>query len=105
METKTSEHEVFIIAVKNLRKPPYKGIHSVYSVFTRPSENISKRARWKSQQNFLKKERSLSGRLKAELHFTYLKTHPLDQKGLLIKAWNKSILIKPRKMAKIVWFI
>ena len=33
METKTSEHEFFIIAVKNLRKPPYKGIHSVYSGF------------------------------------------------------------------------
>ena len=33
METKTSEHDFSIRAVKNLRKPPYKGIHTVYSGF------------------------------------------------------------------------
>ena len=32
---KFSEHEFIIRAVKKLRKPPYKGIHSVYSGFNR----------------------------------------------------------------------
>ena len=30
---KLSEHEFVIRAIKKLRKPPYKGIHSVYSGF------------------------------------------------------------------------
>jgi hypothetical protein len=33
METKISEHEFVVRAVKTLHKPPYKGIHSVYSGF------------------------------------------------------------------------
>ncbi|MBW2065374.1 MAG: hypothetical protein JRJ03_10635 [Deltaproteobacteria bacterium] len=32
-ERKISEYEFVIKAVKKLRKPPYKGIHSVYSGF------------------------------------------------------------------------
>jgi len=34
-ERKISEYEFIIKAVKKLRKPPYKGIHSVYSGFNR----------------------------------------------------------------------
>jgi hypothetical protein len=34
-EKKLSEHEFVIRAIKKLRKPPYKGIHSVYSGFNR----------------------------------------------------------------------
>ena len=33
METKLSEYEFFVNAIKRLSKPPYKGIHSVYSGF------------------------------------------------------------------------
>jgi hypothetical protein len=33
MEAKLSEDEFIISAIKTLRKPPYKGIHSVYSGF------------------------------------------------------------------------
>ena len=33
MEAKLSEYEFIIGAIKTLRKPPYKGIHSVYSGF------------------------------------------------------------------------
>jgi hypothetical protein len=33
METKISEYEFVIRAIKKLKKPPYKGIHSVYSGF------------------------------------------------------------------------
>ena len=33
METKISEYEFVIRAIKKLSKPPYKGIHSVYSGF------------------------------------------------------------------------
>ena len=33
METKLSEYEFVIRAIKTLHKPPYKGIHSVYSGF------------------------------------------------------------------------
>jgi hypothetical protein len=32
---KLSEHEFVIRAIKRLRKPPYKGIHSVYSGFNK----------------------------------------------------------------------
>lgn len=32
-ERKLSEHEFIVKAVRKLRKPPYKGIHSVYSGF------------------------------------------------------------------------
>jgi hypothetical protein len=32
-ENKISEYEFVIRAIKKLRKPPYKGIHSVYSGF------------------------------------------------------------------------
>lgn len=35
VEGKISEHEFIVKAVKKLRKPPYKGIHSVYSGFNR----------------------------------------------------------------------
>ncbi len=34
-ERKLSEEEFVIRAIKKLRKPPYKGIHSVYSGFNR----------------------------------------------------------------------
>lgn len=34
-EKKLSEHEFIIRAIRKLRKPPYKGIHSVYSGFNR----------------------------------------------------------------------
>jgi len=34
-ERKISEQEFIVKAVKKLRKPPYKGIHSVYSGFNR----------------------------------------------------------------------
>ena len=34
-ERKISEYEFIVRAVKKLRKPPYKGIHSVYSGFNR----------------------------------------------------------------------
>jgi hypothetical protein len=34
-ERKISEYEFIVKAVKKLRKPPYKGIHSVYSGFNR----------------------------------------------------------------------
>jgi len=34
-EGKISEYEFIVKAVKKLRKPPYKGIHSVYSGFNR----------------------------------------------------------------------
>ena len=33
MVKKLSEYEFVVRAIKRLRKPPYKGIHSVYSVF------------------------------------------------------------------------
>jgi hypothetical protein len=33
MEEKISEYEFVIRAIKKLKKPPYKGIHSVYSGF------------------------------------------------------------------------
>jgi hypothetical protein len=33
MEEKLSEYEFVIRAIKRLKKPPYKGIHSVYSGF------------------------------------------------------------------------
>jgi hypothetical protein len=33
MEEKISEYEFVIRAIKRLKKPPYKGIHSVYSGF------------------------------------------------------------------------
>ena len=33
MEEKISEHEFVVRAIKKLKKPPYKGIHSVYSGF------------------------------------------------------------------------
>ena len=33
METKISEYEFVVRAIKTLAKPPYKGIHSVYSGF------------------------------------------------------------------------
>ena len=33
MEKKMSEYEFVERAIKNLRKPPYKGIHTVYSGF------------------------------------------------------------------------
>ncbi|MBC7081828.1 MAG: hypothetical protein H5T44_06285 [Thermoplasmatales archaeon] len=33
MESKISEEEFVINAIKKLRKPPYKGIHSVFSGF------------------------------------------------------------------------
>jgi len=33
MEAKISEEEFVINAIKKLRKPPYKGIHSVFSGF------------------------------------------------------------------------
>jgi hypothetical protein len=33
METKISEYEFVVRAIKTLHKPPYKGIHSVYSGF------------------------------------------------------------------------
>jgi hypothetical protein len=32
-ENKISEYEFVVKAIKKLRKPPYKGIHSVYSGF------------------------------------------------------------------------
>ena len=32
-EKKVSEYEFVVKAIKKLRKPPYKGIHSVYSGF------------------------------------------------------------------------
>ena len=35
MEEKISEYEFVIRAIKRLKKPPYKGIHSVYSGFNR----------------------------------------------------------------------
>ena len=34
-ERKISEYDFFVRAIKKLRKPPYKGIHSVYSGFNR----------------------------------------------------------------------
>jgi len=34
-ERKISEFEFVVRAIKKLRKPPYKGIHSVYSGFNR----------------------------------------------------------------------
>ena len=34
-ERKISEYEFIVRAIKKLRKPPYKGIHSVYSGFNR----------------------------------------------------------------------
>jgi len=33
MEEKLSEYEFVVRAIKRLKKPPYKGIHSVYSGF------------------------------------------------------------------------
>ena len=33
MEEKISEYEFVIRAIKRLKKPPYKGIHSVYNGF------------------------------------------------------------------------
>ena len=33
MEEKISEYEFVVKAIKRLKKPPYKGIHSVYSGF------------------------------------------------------------------------
>jgi hypothetical protein len=33
MEEKISEYEFVVRAIKNLKKSPYKGIHSVYSGF------------------------------------------------------------------------
>jgi hypothetical protein len=33
MEEKISEYEFVVRAIKRLKKPPYKGIHSVYSGF------------------------------------------------------------------------
>ena len=33
MEAKISEYEFVVRAIKTLAKPPYKGIHSVYSGF------------------------------------------------------------------------
>jgi len=33
MDKKLTEHEFVVRAIKRLRKPPYKGIHSVYSGF------------------------------------------------------------------------
>jgi hypothetical protein len=33
MEEKLSEYEFVVRAIKRLRKPPYKGIHSVYTGF------------------------------------------------------------------------
>lgn len=33
MDKKLSEYEFVVKAIKKLRKPPYKGIHSVYSGF------------------------------------------------------------------------
>ena len=33
MEERFSEYEFVVRAIKNLKKPPYKGIHSVYSGF------------------------------------------------------------------------
>ncbi len=33
MEEKISEYEFVVRAIKKLKKPPYKGIHSVYSGF------------------------------------------------------------------------
>jgi len=33
MEKKLSEYEFVVKAIKKLRKPPYKGIHTVYSGF------------------------------------------------------------------------
>jgi hypothetical protein len=33
MEEKLSEYEFIVRAIKRLKKPPYKGIHSVYSGF------------------------------------------------------------------------
>ncbi|MGA2958321.1 MAG: hypothetical protein ABSF48_21660 [Thermodesulfobacteriota bacterium] len=33
IEEKISEYEFIIRAIKRLKKPPYKGIHSVYSGF------------------------------------------------------------------------
>jgi hypothetical protein len=34
-ERRISEHDFIVRAIKKLRKPPYKGIHSVYSGFNR----------------------------------------------------------------------
>ena len=34
-EKKISEYDFVVRAIKKLRKPPYKGIHSVYSGFNR----------------------------------------------------------------------
>ena len=57
MEEKISEYDFVVRAIKRLKKPPYKGIHSVYSGF-RHSENISIRIRLKPLQSLLRKERS-----------------------------------------------
>jgi hypothetical protein len=38
-EKKLSEHEFVIKAIRKLRKPPYKGIHSVYSGFNKAFKN------------------------------------------------------------------
>jgi hypothetical protein len=37
IETKISEYEFVVRAIKTLAKPPYKGIHSVIAALTRPS--------------------------------------------------------------------
>lgn len=37
-EKKISEYEFVVKAIKKLRKPPYKGIHSVYSGFNQAFE-------------------------------------------------------------------
>ena len=39
MEEKVSQEEFIIKAIKKLRKPPYKGIHTVYSGFNQAFRN------------------------------------------------------------------
>jgi len=58
MDENISEYEFVVRAIKKLKKPPYKGIHSVYSGFNQAFRECFNKDPVKPLQSLLKRGRS-----------------------------------------------
>jgi hypothetical protein len=86
---KLSEEEFVVRAINNLRKPPYKGIHSVYSGFNQAVKEYFGTNPVEMTQKLAEEGKIVRGRSKAELCCTSPKTPRKQPKMLWPRSWTR----------------
>jgi hypothetical protein len=85
METKMSEYEFVARAIKKLKKPPYKGIHSVYSGFNQAFRDYFSKDPVEATTKLAKEGKIVTRPVKGGVTLYLPEDAPTQSKGVLDK--------------------